>query len=268
MLAMAAASASCAVALAANGNGQYGANNVGKHGKQPARHTPVPSITQGPLSVPSPIAPVTNRSFTASPKRGRILARPGGPHGPSFITLKRDTSLPLGAVIDASHGTAALTVTRDRAGKRQVVELTGGQFIVGQHGRRPITDIVLTGGDFARCPRMMRRVVGSAAAARRLRRRSRHGVVRQLWARDDHGRFTTYGLTSVATVRGTVWLTQDRCDGTLTRVLRGRVLVRDRVLHRTVVLTAGREYLASRGRMPVPIVVPSSRAQSSAPARC
>jgi hypothetical protein len=72
--------------------------------------------------------------------------------------------------------------------------------------------------------------------------------VRQLWARDDHGRFTTYGLTSVATVRGTVWLTQDRCDGTLTRVLRGRVLVHDRVLHRTVVLTAGREYVAHSGR--------------------
>jgi hypothetical protein len=209
----------------------------------------VPIITQGPLPAPSPIAPVTNRSFTAAPKRGRILARPGGPHGPaSFITLTGDTSLPLGAVIDATHGTAALTVTRDRAGKPQVVELTGGRFVVRQHGRNPITDIVLTGGDFARCPRGAPRAGASATAARRSRRRSRHSVVRQLWARDDHGRFTTYGLTSVATVRGTVWLTQDRCDGTLTRVLRGRVLVHDRVQHRTVVVTAGREYVANRGR--------------------
>jgi hypothetical protein len=160
------------------------------------------------------------------------------------VPLTGDTRLPLGAVIDASHGMAALTVARGAAAKPQVVELTGGLFVVRQHGRNPITDIVLTGGDFARCPRGARPAVASASAARR----SRHRVVRQLWARDDHGRFTTYGLTSVATVRGTVWLTQDRCDGTLTRVLRGRVLVHDRVLRRTVVLTAGREYLARRGR--------------------
>jgi hypothetical protein len=31
-------------------------------------------------------------------------------------------------------------------------------------------------------------------------------------------------------------------------VLRGRVLVHDPVLHRTVVVTAGREYVANRGR--------------------
>jgi hypothetical protein len=243
------ASASCAIALADNGNGQYGANNVGKHGTKPVHHSPVPIITQGPLPVPSPIAPVINRSFTAAPKRGRIRARPGGPHGrATFIQLTRDTSLPLGTVIDTTHGTAALTVTRNVAGKAQVVELTGGLFIVRQHGRHPITDIVLTGGDFARCRHGAPRALASGAAAGGARRRSRHGVVRQLWARDDHGRFTTYGLTSVATVRGTVWLTQDRCDGTLTRVLRGRVVVHDRVRRRTVVLTAGREYVAKRGR--------------------
>ena len=249
VLVVALGSAWCAIALADSGNRQYGADNGGKHGKQPLHHAPPPIITRGPLPVPSPIAPVTNRSFTAAPKRGRILARPGGPHGPAtFTTLTRDTSLPLGTVIDASHGLAALTVTGDAGAKPQVVELTGGLFIVRQHGRHPITDIVLTGGNFARCPRAARGRVASATAARRERRSSPHRVVRQLWARDDHGRFTTYGLTSVATVRGTVWLTQDRCDGTLTHVLRGRVLVHDRVLRRTVVLTAGRGYLARRGR--------------------
>jgi hypothetical protein len=45
-------------------------------------------------------------------------------------------------------------------------------------------------------------------------------------------------------VRGTIWLTEDRCDGTLTRVRRGRVVVRDFELGRKVVLTRGESYLA------------------------
>jgi hypothetical protein len=39
----------------------------------------------------------------------------------------------------------------------------------------------------------------------------------------------------------------DRCDGTLTTVKRGTVVVRDRVKHRTVTLKSGQRYLARRG---------------------
>jgi hypothetical protein len=49
----------------------------------------------------------------------------------------------------------------------------------------------------------------------------------QRWGRDRGGRFRTRGRTSVATVRGTAWLTEDRCEGTLTRVTEGAVHVRD-----------------------------------------
>jgi hypothetical protein len=45
-------------------------------------------------------------------------------------------------------------------------------------------------------------------------------------------------------VRGTVWEVIDRCDGTLTKVKRGRVVVRDFRLKRTVVVRAGKSYLA------------------------
>ena len=51
-----------------------------------------------------------------------------------------------------------------------------------------------------------------------------------------------------ATVRGTRWLTLDRCDGTLTRVTEGAVAVRDRRRGRTVLVEAGRSYLARRRR--------------------
>jgi hypothetical protein len=39
-------------------------------------------------------------------------------------------------------------------------------------------------------------------------------------------------------------MTEDRCDGTLTRVLTGAVRVRDLRRHRTVVVRAGHRYLA------------------------
>jgi hypothetical protein len=63
------------------------------------------------------------------------------------------------------------------------------------------------------------------------------------------GRFRSRGRRSSATVRGTTWDTIDRCDGTLTRVKKGRVLVRDFRLRRNILLRRGQSYLAlARGR--------------------
>ncbi len=70
--------------------------------------------------------------------------------------------------------------------------------------------------------------------------------MRSLWGRDHSGRFRTHGRDSVATVRGTTWLTQDRCDGTLTVVKSGAVSVRERRTHRTVTVRAGGRHLARR----------------------
>jgi len=48
-------------------------------------------------------------------------------------------------------------------------------------------------------------------------------------------------------VRGTVWITSDRCDGTLTRVTRGTVAVRDFRGRETIVVRRGKSYLAEAG---------------------
>jgi hypothetical protein len=56
---------------------------------------------------------------------------------------------------------------------------------------------------------------------------------RGLWG-DGKGQFRT------ATVRGTVWFTEGRCDRTLTKVKRGVVEVRD-VVKRKTILVKGRE---------------------------
>jgi hypothetical protein len=65
-----------------------------------------------------------------------------------------------------------------------------------------------------------------------------------LWAQDRHGRFRTRGRNSVATVRGTRWVTRETCTGTLTRVMEGAVDVFDQHKHRTVRVRAGHSYLA------------------------
>ena len=47
-------------------------------------------------------------------------------------------------------------------------------------------------------------------------------------------------------MRGTKWVVTDRCDGTLTQVTQGSVLVRDFKRKRNKVVRAGKQYLARR----------------------
>jgi len=121
----------------------------------------------------------------------------------------------------------------------------GGAFQVRQRRRgRGVTNLYLRGGRFRGCRTGV--VAGASVLAREAKGKRR--VVRHLWGKDKHARFRTHGRDSVATVRGTRWATTDRCDGTLTEVREGKVLVRD--LHReySVLLTAGRSYLARHKR--------------------
>ena len=47
-------------------------------------------------------------------------------------------------------------------------------------------------------------------------------------------------------MRGTRWLTEDRCGSTLTRVTEGAVLVRDFARRKNVLVRAGRSYVAGK----------------------
>jgi hypothetical protein len=79
------------------------------------------------------------------------------------------------------------------------------------------------------------------------KKKSAHAVLGKLWG-NGKGKFRTNGKYSAATVRGTIWLTQDRCDGTLTTVKRGSVSVRDLRRHKTITVKAGHSYLARARR--------------------
>jgi hypothetical protein len=101
------------------------------------------------------------------------------------------------------------------------------------------TDIVLKGQlSRSSCARL--RGAGAAAVDKKKGPKS---VLGKLWG-NGKGKFRTTGKYSSATVRGTIWLTQDECDGTLTRVRRGTVQVRDFKRKKTVTVKAGHRYLA------------------------
>ena len=91
--------------------------------------------------------------------------------------------------------------------------------------------------------RSARRRGAPSAAAVSKKKKGPHAVLGKLWG-NGKGKFRTNGKYSSATVRGTIWLTEDRCDGTLTTVKRGTVSVRDLRRNKTVTVKAGHSYLA------------------------
>ena len=68
---------------------------------------------------------------------------------------------------------------------------------------------------------------------------------RKLWG-SGKGHYRTKGKNASATVRGTIWLTQDTCAGTLVQVKRGVVDVLDFKRHKHVLVHAGHRYFAKR----------------------
>jgi streptogramin lyase len=189
-----------------------------------------------PVPVPEPKAepkPEFAKTIVAEGDGIRFKA-PGG----SWQALEDGAELPLGVALDARRGSVNLQSAGCRGGV-QAGTFGGGVFSVRQPrsgcGR---VDVYLRGGSFKRCARLPRRADARRASASRTRR------VRRLWGRDSGGNFRSHGRHSHATVRGTRWLTEDRCDGTLTRVTNGAVVVRDYKRHRNVLVRAGHSYLA------------------------
>ena len=187
----------------------------------------------------SPLGPASE------PKRGRsVLVAPGFglvkvrlPGRKGWVLLEDDATIPVGSMINTRNGSVVLTSALDSEGRSQTGSFWEGVFQIRQPANgNGMTDIVLRGGRFGRC-----RSRGKRPRALSSRRRR---PVRRLWAKDDNGRFRTHGRDSVATTRGTVWFTADRCRGTLTRVKEGKVRVRHLRGRRSVLVSAGQRYLA------------------------
>ena len=118
-----------------------------------------------------------------------------------------------------STGRIALTIEPGEGGRSQRAVFYGGIFKVTQTGidRRP---------DAQRGARACKK-------AKKAKRGGHEAEVAQAVGRRQ-GQVPHQGQYSAATVRGTKWLVQDSCDGTLTRVKQGVVAVRDNVRKKTV----------------------------------
>ena len=201
-----------------------GAGNVGF--SSPSTFTIAAQVIVDPAPKLPP--PVTGKAVNVVPVKGVVtVRRPGG----RTVRLREGAQIPTGSVVDTRRGTVRLFST-GAGGKIQSALFFDGLFRVTQtKGAKPLTDLKLV-EKLARCPKAGKKARSSAKRKKR-----------RLWG-DGRGSFRTSGRRSAATVSGTKWLVQDDCKGTLTRVARGKVKVRDFKRKKTVTVKAGRTYRA------------------------
>ncbi|HET6547988.1 MAG TPA: hypothetical protein VFG79_06025 [Solirubrobacter sp.] len=175
-----------------------------------------------------------------------------------FVPLKGIAALPVGTTVDARRGTLSLQTALDgrRAKQRKLgrARLSAAIFQIRQarlkprarRARRIATNLLL-------------RSPGTASARCRASRRPRAIPVRTLKA-TAKGLFRVSGGASHAVARNAAWTTTDRCNGTVTRVTRGRVNVYDKGRRRHIVVRRNHRYvakarlfLARKGRRATPL---------------
>ncbi len=214
-----------------------------------------PSASGVPADDAPPPPPAVGESVNVAPLQGRVLV--SSAPGSGFVPLGDAASLPTGSLVDARDGAITLTSASDRSGATQTAKFHGAVFQVLQDaGPRPVTELALrdTEGpiscEIRRSVRGVLRAIGSSRSSPLIHRALREGSPtfaarrrRGLWS-NGRGRFRTRGRHGAASVRGTRWLTEDRCEGTFFRVTRGVVTVEDFSRGRTVTLGPGDSYLA------------------------
>jgi hypothetical protein len=177
--------------------------------------------------------PVRGRSVTVGVVSGKVRIKRRG--SSTYRELDGIAPIPVGSTVDASAGRVRLTSAAGggaaQAGKTQTAEFYKGSFEVLQGKGSALTELKLAGPSLASCAK------GARSSAKKKK------PVRRLFG-DGKGSFRTSGRHAAATVRGTRWLTQDTCAGTLVKVSRGRVSVRDFTRKRTVTVRQGKSYLA------------------------
>jgi hypothetical protein len=228
-----------------------------------------------PGSVPTP---VLDRGVAAAAKSGTVLVELPGSR--RFVRLSSATLIPVGSVLDTRRGKVVLTSAIDTRGHTAVGTFYAGLFQIRQTKvkRTNFTVLTLTGPKPQGCKPAVRRALAPPAAthtppgathtppgathtppaathtppaathtppAATLTRR--RPTKRRLWG-NARGNYRTIGQDASASERGTSWLTQDECDGTLIRVTHDSVLIDDFPHHRTFVLRAPRSFLVHPGK--------------------
>jgi hypothetical protein len=186
---------------------------------------------------PEPPPPTAKKTANLEPKSGTVLVKcPGRPES----TVNSDTQIKFGCRVDVTDGVVTL-VTKDIKGNVQRADFFDGAFVVKQLEETEvvkkkkvkvlITELTLSVAKPTGCKKTSKSSLGTA-------RRGGH-----LWGRGK-GRYRTRGRRGSGAVRGTEWLTEERCEGTYFQVKTGVVEVKDFTLKKTVLLKKGKHYLA------------------------
>ena len=175
-------------------------------------------------------SPTAGREVNALPARGTVKVKLPGRK--SFRELKEGEQLPEGTTVDTLKG----RVTLIAAGGQKATFYDGIFKIAQGKGAKPLTTLTLT-----------EKLSCKASSARKATTAAKKKTKRRLWG-DGSGKFRVKGKHSAATVVGTKWLVEDKCRSTLTRVVRGKVEVRDLVKKKTITLRKGKRYIARAKR--------------------
>ena len=217
----------------------------------------VANVRRPAIALPPPVLgrsanvfPLSGRVYVSVPpgtaRAARSRAAPAqvrtvpGIKGRKFVPLRQARNVPIGSLLDTRKGKVRITTAIDATGKGfQSGEFSAGVFQVLQSRRaraKGLTELRLKGGNRRVCGHGSKLARALAATHRKKRINRVRGNARRRWR-------TSTGQAS-ATIRSTIWQTIQRCDGTLIRVSRGRVAVRDFRRKKTIVVKAGKRYLA------------------------
>jgi hypothetical protein len=179
--------------------------------------TPEPTATPSAVFSP-PLVPRFHASVVVRRFGGTVRVHRAGRS--AYSVLKAAQALPLGSSVDAKHGAVVLQSVPRPGAATQRTTLEGGIFRVTQPGGVTVLTLTESLAPCGRKGRHSRRLAGNGSGA-----------------------FRTRGAYSSSS-GGQRWVVQDTCAGTLTRVIQGVVSVRDQVRRRTVLVRAGKRYLA------------------------
>ena len=186
-------------------------------------HSRVRKVTAGAsATTPSPVTGTTSGTVLVGGK-----PYTGGP-------------IPYGSKVDVTKGKVKLkadvgTLTVSGGGGITTVFI----LLRVKVGGRPFIELRLSGGNFGICTKRHASARLGAGATPPPK------TVRRLWAKGQ-GSFRTRGKYASGMVQGTNWLTADRCDGTYFKTRQGVVAVLDFHLKKTVLVKAGKSYLAKK----------------------
>jgi len=192
------------------------------------RFDPTPAVVTFFVDIP-----VNGARLAAAPLAGTVKIKTPG--SSKFRPLTEGETIPVDSVVDTTAGKVGLTSV-DQYGEEQRASFFKGTFRVEQQTGHRLVSLRLRGGNVDQCGSVEEGEEGAARA-------SAAAPGSALWG-SGKGHFRTQGNFGAATVRGTIWLTEDTCEGTFFKVNRGIVSVRDFPRGKTVSVPAGHTYLA------------------------